>query len=128
MAVIAAILKSGLRIMPHSGGRVGKGIYFASENSKSAGYGEGPGPTEFVGAQVPLHTSCQAAAGNAKTLPCHGSQFLRAGVAWAQPNGNTRVGAIIPIPFSHGSGLHIQEGWHHVPDGGGPGQALPHHL
>ena len=26
--------------MPHSGGRVGKGIYFASENSKSAGYGE----------------------------------------------------------------------------------------
>lgn len=40
IAVVAAILKSGLRIMPHSGGRVGKGIYFASENSKSAGYGE----------------------------------------------------------------------------------------
>ena len=39
VAVVAAILKSGLRIMPHSGGRVGKGIYFASENSKSAGYG-----------------------------------------------------------------------------------------
>ena len=27
VAVVAAILKSGLRIMPHSGGRVGKGIY-----------------------------------------------------------------------------------------------------
>ena len=40
MAVVAAILKSGLRIMPHSGGRVGRGIYFASENSKSAGYGK----------------------------------------------------------------------------------------
>ncbi len=39
VAVVAAILKSGLRIMPHSGGRVGKGIYLASENSKSAGYG-----------------------------------------------------------------------------------------
>lgn len=26
--------------MPHSGGRVGKGIYFASENGKSAGYGK----------------------------------------------------------------------------------------
>ncbi len=26
--------------MPHSGGRVGKGIYFASENGKSSGYGE----------------------------------------------------------------------------------------
>ncbi|XP_069792952.1 protein mono-ADP-ribosyltransferase PARP3 isoform X2 [Narcine bancroftii] len=38
IAVIAAILKTGLRIMPHSGGRVGRGIYFASENSKSAGY------------------------------------------------------------------------------------------
>eukprot|EP01007_Sphenomonas_quadrangularis_P003675 NODE_775_length_1189_cov_155.585965_g625_i0.p1 GENE.NODE_775_length_1189_cov_155.585965_g625_i0~~NODE_775_length_1189_cov_155.585965_g625_i0.p1 ORF type:complete len:251 (+),score=116.58 NODE_775_length_1189_cov_155.585965_g625_i0:251-1003(+) len=37
-AVVAAILKSGLRIMPHSGGRVGKGIYFASENGKSAWY------------------------------------------------------------------------------------------
>ncbi|KAM9374573.1 protein mono-ADP-ribosyltransferase PARP3 [Phaethornis superciliosus] len=38
VAVVAAILKNGLRIMPHSGGRVGKGIYFASENSKSACY------------------------------------------------------------------------------------------
>ncbi|XP_067417268.1 protein mono-ADP-ribosyltransferase PARP3 [Emydura macquarii macquarii] len=38
VAVVAAILKSGLRIMPHSGGRVGKGLYFASENSKSLGY------------------------------------------------------------------------------------------
>ncbi|XP_071076550.1 protein mono-ADP-ribosyltransferase PARP3 [Desmodus rotundus] len=37
-AVVAAILALGLRIMPHSGGRVGKGIYFASENSKSVGY------------------------------------------------------------------------------------------
>ncbi|XP_078104592.1 protein mono-ADP-ribosyltransferase PARP3 [Sander vitreus] len=38
IAVVAAILKSGLRIMPQSGGRVGSGIYFASENSKSACY------------------------------------------------------------------------------------------
>jgi poly [ADP-ribose] polymerase 2/3/4 len=38
VAVVSAILKTGLRIMPHSGGRVGKGIYFASENAKSAGY------------------------------------------------------------------------------------------
>ena len=40
IAVVAAILRNGLRIMPHSGGRVGRGIYFASENSKSACYGE----------------------------------------------------------------------------------------
>ncbi|CAG0920786.1 unnamed protein product [Notodromas monacha] len=38
VAVVAAILQGGLRIMPHSGGRVGRGIYFASENEKSAGY------------------------------------------------------------------------------------------
>ncbi|XP_005100577.1 protein mono-ADP-ribosyltransferase PARP3 [Aplysia californica] len=38
VAVVTAILKTGLRIMPHSGGRVGRGIYFASENNKSAGY------------------------------------------------------------------------------------------
>jgi poly [ADP-ribose] polymerase len=38
VAVVAAILGSGLRIMPHSGGRVGKGIYLASENGKSVFY------------------------------------------------------------------------------------------
>ena len=37
-AVVAAILKSGLRIMPHSGGRVGRGIYLADQHQKSAGY------------------------------------------------------------------------------------------
>jgi len=38
VAVMCAILRDGLRIMPHSGGRVGRGLYFASENAKSAGY------------------------------------------------------------------------------------------
>ncbi|CAM9601764.1 unnamed protein product [Ascophyllum nodosum] len=38
VAVVAAIVKSGLRIMPHSGGRVGRGIYLASENAKSRQY------------------------------------------------------------------------------------------
>ncbi len=39
VAVVAAILKSGLRIMPtaSSGSRVGRGIYLASEFSKSRG-------------------------------------------------------------------------------------------
>ncbi|KAG0710973.1 Poly [ADP-ribose] polymerase 3 [Chionoecetes opilio] len=40
VAVVAAILKAGLRIMPHSGGLVGKGIYFASEHAKSSRYGK----------------------------------------------------------------------------------------
>jgi poly [ADP-ribose] polymerase len=38
VAVVAAIIGSGLRIMPHSGGRVGRGIYLASENGKSVWY------------------------------------------------------------------------------------------
>jgi poly [ADP-ribose] polymerase len=38
VAVVAAICNTGLRIMPHSGGRVGKGIYTASENGKSINY------------------------------------------------------------------------------------------
>jgi hypothetical protein len=46
--VVAAILKSGLRIMPHSGGRVGRGIYFASENSKSAAYGKSSAVVFFL--------------------------------------------------------------------------------
>ena len=41
IAVVAPILSSGLRIMPHSGGRVGKGIYLASEHAKSWGYTRG---------------------------------------------------------------------------------------
>ena len=37
-AVVAAILKSGLRIMPHSGGRVGRGIYLADAQAKRCGH------------------------------------------------------------------------------------------
>jgi len=43
-----AILSGGLRIMPHSGGRVGKGIYFASENHKSASYVRCSGDTGIM--------------------------------------------------------------------------------
>jgi len=38
VAVFAAILTGGLKIMPHSGGRVGRGLYFADMIGKSAGY------------------------------------------------------------------------------------------
>ncbi|KAJ8603157.1 hypothetical protein CTAYLR_004590 [Chrysophaeum taylorii] len=38
VAAVAAVLKSGLRIMPHSGGRVGKGIYLADAHEKSLMY------------------------------------------------------------------------------------------
>jgi poly [ADP-ribose] polymerase len=35
VAVAAAIVSSGLRIMPGAGGRVGRGIYLADEMNKS---------------------------------------------------------------------------------------------
>merc|ERR1712137_530794 len=38
VAVYAAILSGGMKIMPHSGGRCGKGLYFADIVSKSASY------------------------------------------------------------------------------------------
>jgi poly [ADP-ribose] polymerase len=38
VAVFPAILSTGLKIMPHSGGRVGRGLYFADCIGKSAGY------------------------------------------------------------------------------------------
>eukprot|EP00026_Physarum_polycephalum_P008997 Phypoly_transcript_09105.p1 GENE.Phypoly_transcript_09105~~Phypoly_transcript_09105.p1 ORF type:complete len:456 (+),score=85.06 Phypoly_transcript_09105:121-1368(+) len=38
VAVFAAILSGGLKIMPHAGGRVGAGLYFADMIEKSAGY------------------------------------------------------------------------------------------
>lgn len=56
IAVVAAILKAGLRIMPHSGGRVGRGLYLAAENSKSAAYVcAGRQGTQLVG--VGLYTN-----------------------------------------------------------------------
>ncbi|KAL7579499.1 hypothetical protein ACA910_007876 [Epithemia clementina (nom. ined.)] len=41
IAVVAPILTNGLRIMPHSGGRVGSGIYLAALQEKSAQYTSG---------------------------------------------------------------------------------------
>ena len=40
VAVVVAILKAGLRIMPYAGGLVGKGIYFASEHALSSKRGK----------------------------------------------------------------------------------------
>ncbi|GMH37477.1 hypothetical protein BSKO_05350 [Bryopsis sp. KO-2023] len=60
VAVVAAILKGGLRIMPHSGGRVGKGIYLASENCKSFMYVR---PDSLKGRNVGIMFLVEAALG-----------------------------------------------------------------
>ncbi|CAL8102540.1 unnamed protein product [Calicophoron daubneyi] len=48
MGVIAAILKTGLRIMPHSGGLVGRGLYFASQAAKSECYVRGDAENHHI--------------------------------------------------------------------------------
>ncbi|CAK4111425.1 unnamed protein product [Aphanomyces euteiches] len=60
VAVVAAILKSGLRIMPSSGGRVGKGIYLANMLEKSRQYLWG---SQFDGQNVACVFLVEAALG-----------------------------------------------------------------
>lgn len=59
---ISAILLNGLRILPHSSGRCGRGIYLASEHSKSLHYTR-PAAASRVGcvflAQAALGTMCE---------------------------------------------------------------------
>ena len=58
IAVVAAILKAGLRIMPHAYGRVGKGLYLASEHSKSAAYVScGRKGQDLIGVSAQTYTS-----------------------------------------------------------------------
>jgi len=104
-AVVAAILKSGLRIMPHSGGRVGKGIYLASENSKSAGY---TGSTKVGGDQAGFMFLVEAPLGKMHSVHQDGkpSSFKEApgGCDSVKAEGRTetfdpKTDATIPGPF-----------------------------
>lgn len=104
-AVVAAILKSGLRIMPHSGGRVGKGIYLASENSKSAGY---TGSTKVGGQQAGFMFLIEAPLGKMHSIHQDGkpSSFKAApgGCQSVKAEGNqetfdSKTDTTIPGPF-----------------------------
>ena len=66
IAVAAPIITSGLRIMPHSGGRVGSGIYLASMQEKSAQY------TSGYGAKFACMFLCEAPLGKQHTVDSDG--------------------------------------------------------
>lgn len=66
IAVVAPIITSGLRIMPHSGGRVGSGIYLASMQEKSAGY------TSGYGAKFACMFLCEGALGKTHKVTSDG--------------------------------------------------------
>lgn len=65
VAVVAAILNSGLRIMPHSGGRVGKGIYLADQHGKSSDYVR---PSQYAGTSTAIMFLAEAALGEEHTI------------------------------------------------------------
>jgi len=67
IAVAAPIITSGLRIMPHSGGRVGAGIYLASMHEKSASY------TSAYGAKFACMFLCEGALGKEHPVTSDGS-------------------------------------------------------
>jgi len=66
IAVAAPILTSGLRIMPHSSGRVGSGIYLASMQEKSAQY------TCYYGSKYGCMFLAEAALGKMHTVTSDG--------------------------------------------------------
>eukprot|EP01134_Creolimax_fragrantissima_P001491 CFRG1491T1 len=74
LAVVAPILTNGLRIMPHSGGRVGKGIYLASLNSKSQSY------TSAYGAKFACMFLAEAALGSSYPITKDDSTLTKAPV------------------------------------------------
>ena len=61
-------MKGGMRIMPHSGGRVGRGIYLASENNKSAAYVQASPDAFDGGVNTGIMFLCEAALGEMKTI------------------------------------------------------------
>lgn len=76
MAVVAAILKTGLRIMPAvHGGRVGRGLYFADKLEKSTSYVR---PTRLSnGTQLGVLFLVQTAMGNMKEITRYVDCYLR---------------------------------------------------
>ena len=67
IAVVAPIITSGLRIMPHSGGRVGAGIYLASMQEKSQQY------TSGYGSKFACMFLCEGALGKTHSVTSDGS-------------------------------------------------------
>ena len=95
IAVVAPIITSGLRIMPHSGGRVGSGIYLASMQEKSGSY------TSGYGSKFACMVLCESALGKAHKVTEDGSHASSLKKA---PNGFDSVhavGTITPKTWKH---------------------------
>lgn len=99
VAMVAAILKSRLRIMPHLGGHVGKGIYLrlrtAGQPAMVRVLGQTGMPAGSVRTQLHLHTPCQAAVAMPNPFPA-----MAAGPCVPGWPGNNQVGMQGLVPSS----------------------------
>jgi len=102
VAVMCAILRDGLRIMPHSGGRVGRGIYSASENAKSAGY---VGTALDGGKNIGLMFLNEVILGKPHTITNDDSSFV------AAPKGHDSVIALGRIEPDSNHDVTIEGEW-----------------
>lgn len=96
IAVAAPIITSGLRIMPHSGGRVGAGIYLAALQEKSAQY------TSGYGSKFACMFLCEAPLGKEHVVDqdgSHASSLRKAPVGFDSVHavGQYRPGAWAPM-------------------------------
>ena len=91
--MVAPIITSGLRIMPHSGGRVGSVIYLASMQEKSGSY------TSGYGSKFACMVLCESALGKAHKVTEDGSHASSLKKA---PNGFDSVHAVSLCLSSNG--------------------------
>ena len=98
IAVVAPILTNGLRIMPHSGGRVGSGIYLANLQEKSAQY------TCAYGSKYACMFLCEAPLGKQHAVTHDGPH---ASTLKAPPTGFDSVHAIGSLQPKQWTSLNI---------------------
>ena len=101
IAVVAPIITSGMRIMPHSGGRVGSGIYLAAMQEKSAQY------TRGYGSKFACMFLCEAALGTAHPVTEDGPH---AASLRAAPTGCDSVHAVGEVTPSAWTPLTLDDG------------------
>ncbi|XP_047498120.1 protein mono-ADP-ribosyltransferase PARP3-like isoform X2 [Penaeus chinensis] len=122
---VAPILKQGLRILPHSRGTFGRGLYFASECEKSAGYAstchfEGESVSFMFLVEVALGTPFETAQGDSSLTraPAGYGSVVGRGRTEPDPQGDktlaldgheVTVPAGAPVPQQEWSGSSVEK-------------------
>ena len=95
IAVAAAICSSGMRIMPNSGGRVGKGIYLANQSAKSGHYvqpaADGTGVMFLAEAAMGTPSCIMRDDPRLKKAPAGADSVIAQGLVDPDPSGDIKV-------------------------------------